>query len=77
MYAATPSGEAVGDDTPTRLSVDFKYAIPSDDDGTNDYIPYVSWKDMSVACVTEINADGNRATLAQNLWRNKGDAALD
>ena len=56
MYAATPSGEAVGDNTPTRLSVDFKYALP--EDPANDFIPYVSWKDMSVACVTEINADG-------------------
>ena len=71
MYAATPSGEAVSDATPTRLTVDFKYKSPKDD--TNDFIPYVSWKDMSVACVTTIDSDsGSYVTEAKNLWLNQG-----
>jgi len=79
VYLETPAGELIDDQSPARLTVDFKTSDASFTTGFA-YIAYVSWDDMSVICQYEENADtqGQFDLLkVDNLWRNKGDAALD
>jgi len=82
IYLETPAGELIDDQSPARLTVDFKTSrgpVFSNRPGFN-YIAYVSWNDMSLTCTYEesqINKSQWDLTKVDNLWRNTGDPALD
>jgi hypothetical protein len=78
VYLETPAGELIDDQSPARLTVDFKHADAYFETGFK-YVAYVSWNDMSVTCSYEESLDtpGQFDLKVDNLWRNTGTPAND
>ena len=78
VYLETPAGELIDDQSPARLTVDFKHSEASFTTGFN-YFAYVSWNDMSVTCAYEEDGISGQFNLIKvdNLWRNTGTPAND